>query len=132
MKETHSLKVAVSQLNFRIGDFELNTSKIADTIFEAKRQGADLVVFSEMSVSGYMPDDLLDYPYFIEKCEQSLELVAQSCQGVAAIVGGIVKRILVCRNCPPPPLSQAVTQGGGSWASSWDWGACMALIKGLR
>lgn len=63
MKETHSLKVAVAQLNFRIGDFELNTSKIADTIFEAKRQGADLVVFSEMSVSGYMPDDLLDYPY---------------------------------------------------------------------
>jgi len=36
-------------------------------------------------------DDLLDYPYFIEKCEQSLELVAQSCQGIAAIVGGIVK-----------------------------------------
>lgn len=91
MKETNSLKVAVAQLNFRIGDFELNTSKIADTIFEAKRQGADLVVFSEMSVSGYMPDDLLDYPYFIEKCEQSLELVAQSCQGIAAIVGGIVK-----------------------------------------
>ena len=91
MKETHSLKVAVAQLNFRIGDFELNTSKIADTIFEAKRQGADLVVFSEMSVSGYMPDDLLDYPYFIEKCEQSLELVAQSCQGISAIVGGIVK-----------------------------------------
>ena len=91
MKETRSLKVAVAQLNFRIGDFELNTSKIADTIFEAKRQGADLVVFSEMSVSGYLPDDLLDYPSFIEKCEQSLELVAQSCQGIAAIVGGIVK-----------------------------------------
>ncbi len=85
------MKIAVAQLNFRIGDFEQNTAKIADTIFEAKQAGADLVVFSEMSVCGYMPDDLLDYPYFVEKSEQALELVAQSCQGIAAIVGGVVK-----------------------------------------
>lgn len=85
------MKIAVAQLNFRIGDFEQNTAKIADSIFEAKQAGADLVVFSEMSVCGYMPDDLLDYPYFVEKSEQALELVAQSCQGIAAIVGGVVK-----------------------------------------
>lgn len=85
------MKITIAQLNFKIGDFEGNTSKIADVIFNAKRQGSDLVVFSEMSVCGYMPEDLLDYPYFIEKCEQSLEVVAQSCQGIAAIVGGVVR-----------------------------------------
>ncbi len=85
------LKIAVAQLNFKIGDFEANTSQIADTLFTAKQEGVDLVVFPEMSVSGYMPDDLLDYPYFVEKCEYSLELVAQSCQGIAAIVGGIMR-----------------------------------------
>jgi NAD+ synthase (glutamine-hydrolysing) len=85
------LRIAIAQLNFKIGDFESNTSKIADTLFTAKSQGVDLVVFPEMSVSGYMPDDLLDYPSFVEKCEYSLELVAQSCQGIAAIVGGVMR-----------------------------------------
>lgn len=84
-------RIALAQLNFKIGDFESNTSKIADALFTAKSQGVDLVVFPEMSVSGYMPDDLLDYPYFVEKCEYSLELVAQSCQGIAAIVGGVMR-----------------------------------------
>ena len=70
------LRIAIAQLNFKIGDFESNTSKIADTLFTAKNQGVDLVVFPEMSVSGYMPDDLLYYPSFVEKCEYSLELVA--------------------------------------------------------
>ena len=86
-----AIKICLAQLNFKIGDFEGNTNKIADTIFNAKQKGADLVVFSEMSVCGYMPDDLLDYPSFIENCEQSLEAVAQSCQGIAAIVGGVMR-----------------------------------------
>ena len=85
------LRIAIAQLNFKIGDFEANTSKIADILFTAKNQGVDLVVFPEMSVSGYMPDDLLDYPSFVEKSEYSLELVAQSCQGIAAIVGGVMR-----------------------------------------
>ena len=88
---TGSLKICVPQLNFIIGDFEGNTSKIADAIYTAKQQNVDLVVFSEMTVCGYLPDDLLDYPLFIERCEQSLELVAQSCQGIAALVGGVMR-----------------------------------------
>ena len=83
------MKICIAQLNYKIGDIENNTQKIADTIHEAKQAGADLVVFSELAVCGYPPDDLLDYPWFIEKCEQGLEMVAQSCQGIAAIVGGI-------------------------------------------
>ena len=85
------LKICVPQLNFTIGDFEGNTSKIADAIYNAKQQQVDLVVFSELSVCGYLPDDLLDYPHFIEQCEQSLEVVAQSCQGISALVGGVMR-----------------------------------------
>lgn len=85
------MKIALAQLNYRIGDFELNTSKMYEAITEAKSQGADLVVFSELSVCGYPPDDLLDYEWFVEKCEQSMEAIAQSCQGIAAVVGGVMR-----------------------------------------
>lgn len=85
------MRIALAQLNYRIGDFEQNTAKIYDAITEARTNGADLVVFSEMAVCGYPPDDLLEYDWFIEKCEQSLEAVAECCQGVAAIVGGIMR-----------------------------------------
>lgn len=85
------MKICVAQINVKIGDFEGNTSKIADALFNAKQQGADLVVFPEMTVCGYSPEDLLDYPSFIEQSEYSLELVAQSCQGIAAIIGGVMR-----------------------------------------
>ena len=68
------MRIALAQLNYRIGDFEQNTAKIYDAITEARANGADLVVFSEMAVCGYPPDDLLEYDWFIEKCEQSLDV----------------------------------------------------------
>jgi len=49
------LKIALAQLNFTIGDFESNTAKIADVIFQAKQDKVDLVVFSELSVCGTCP-----------------------------------------------------------------------------
>ena len=85
------MKIALAQLNYRIGDFELNTAKIYEAITEAKGHGADLVVFSELTVCGYPPEDLLDYEWFVEKCEQSLEAIAESCQGIAAVVGGVMR-----------------------------------------
>jgi NAD+ synthase (glutamine-hydrolysing) len=85
------MKICLAQLNYTIGDFEQNTGKISETIQEARAAGADLVIFSELAVCGYPPEDLLDYDWFIEKCEQSLDAVAQSCQGIAAIVGGVMR-----------------------------------------
>lgn len=85
------MKICLAQLNYKIGDFESNTAKISETILEARLAGADLVVFSELSVCGYSPEDFFDYDWFVEKCEQSLEAVANSCKGIAAIVGGVVK-----------------------------------------
>jgi NAD+ synthase (glutamine-hydrolysing) len=85
------MKICLAQLNYRVGDFEHNTAKISETIQEAKLAGAHLVVFSELAVCGYPPEDLLDYPSFVEKCEQGMEAVAQSCHRIAAIVGGVMR-----------------------------------------
>lgn len=82
------MKIAIAQLNYHIGNFELNTSKITDCILQAKAGGAGLVVFSELSVTGYYPHDLLERKEFIEQATEALNRIAKVCTGIAAIVGG--------------------------------------------
>lgn len=81
------MKVALAQLNYLIGDFEGNAEKITGSIKMAREAGADLVVFSELSVTGYYPHDLLEKKEFIKKAEEQVKRIATSCQGIAAIVG---------------------------------------------
>lgn len=81
------LKIALAQLNFQVGNFESNTHKIIATIAQAKQQGAELVVFSELSVCGYPARDFLTYDHFVQQCYKAIELIAGHCQGIGAIVG---------------------------------------------
>jgi NAD+ synthase (glutamine-hydrolysing) len=81
------LKITLAQLNYHTGNFELNTQKILDAINKAKLENADLVVFSELSVCGYPPRDFLEFNVFINLCNESVQLIAKQCVGVAAIVG---------------------------------------------
>lgn len=81
------MKISLAQLNFIIGDIEGNTQKIITSINTAKNSGSDLVVFSELAVCGYPPKDLLDYPSFIQRCEDSLEEIRLNTKGIAALVG---------------------------------------------
>ncbi|OFX60955.1 MAG: NAD+ synthase [Bacteroidetes bacterium GWB2_41_8] len=81
------MKIAIAQLNYHIGNFELNTSKIIDCISKSKVAGADLVVFSELSVTGYYPHDLLERKEFIEQSYKAIDKIAVSCTGIAAIIG---------------------------------------------
>lgn len=81
------MKVAFAQLNYTIGDFEGNSDKIIGHIEKAKNEGADLVVFSELSVTGYYPHDLLEKKEFIQNAENAVEKIAEKCLGIAAIVG---------------------------------------------
>ncbi len=81
------MKVAFAQLNYTIGDFEGNSAKIIAYIEKAKVEGADLVVFSELSVTGYYPHDLLEKKEFIQKAENAVANIAAFCHGVAAIIG---------------------------------------------
>ena len=81
------MKVALAQLNYIIGDFEGNAAKIIEHIERARVEGADLVVFSELSVTGYYPHDLLEKKEFIRKAGEAVRTIAESCTGIAAIVG---------------------------------------------
>ena len=82
------MKIALAQLNYHIGNFADNTRKITEHILQAKADGAHLIVFSELSVTGYYPHDLLERKEFIEKAENAIREIAGSCRGIAAIVGG--------------------------------------------
>jgi len=81
------MKVVLAQLNYHIGNFDSNAEKMIQSIEKAKVEGADLVVFSELAVCGYPSYDFLERKEFIEKCNEAIDRIAQSCQGIAAIVG---------------------------------------------
>ncbi len=81
------MKIALAQNNYHIGNFEDNRRKIISSINKAKYEGADLVVFSELAITGYPPKDFLEFDDFIQNCINELEIIAMQCQGVAALVG---------------------------------------------
>jgi NAD+ synthase (glutamine-hydrolysing) len=81
------MKIALAQLNFHIGNFASNTEKIKANILRAKNEGADLVVFAELSVCGYPPKDFLEFPDFVARCLAAVNEIASVCNGIAAIVG---------------------------------------------
>lgn len=81
------MKVALAQLNYTIGDFEGNASKIIAEINRLKEADVDLVVFSELSVTGYYPHDLLEKKEFIAKADDAVTEIAKHCHGIAALVG---------------------------------------------
>ena len=81
------MKIALSQLNYCIGDFEGNVEMIVAAAHKAKAEGADLVVFSELSVCGYFPFDCLEFSDFMEKCQHSLEVVAERCHDIPLLLG---------------------------------------------
>jgi NAD+ synthase (glutamine-hydrolysing) len=81
------MKIALAQLNFHIGNFESNRDQIIQNIEKAKSENADLVVFSELAVCGYYPNDLLERREFIDQCIDSVHQIAKHCKGIAALVG---------------------------------------------
>ncbi|MFA5418768.1 MAG: NAD+ synthase [Bacteroidales bacterium] len=81
------MKIALAQLNYHIGNFDSNVNKILHSIQKAKSQGAELIVFSELAISGYPPRDFLEFTDFVDECGVALETIAPHCTGIAAIVG---------------------------------------------
>ena len=61
------MKIALGQINTTIGDFQRNTDKIIEYSRRAHSSGAELILFSELSVCGYPPRDLVERPSFVEK-----------------------------------------------------------------
>ena len=82
------MKIFLAQQNYHIGNFESNTEKIICAINLAKEEGADIVVFSELSVCGYPPRDFLEFNDFIEKSYAAIDKIKEHADSVAVIVGG--------------------------------------------
>jgi NAD+ synthase (glutamine-hydrolysing) len=82
------LTIALAQMNCLVGDISGNVDKIIELAATARREhAADLVVFPELAITGYPPEDLLLRPEFIERCEAGLERIRRAVGGIAVLVG---------------------------------------------
>jgi NAD+ synthase (glutamine-hydrolysing) len=81
------MKISIAQQNYHIGNFEQNTEKMLSAIEEAKNHGADLILFSEMSVCGYPARDFVEFNDFINKCYESIEQIKKAADTIGVIIG---------------------------------------------
>ena len=85
------MKLALAQINPTVGDFAGNTQRIREFAARAAAQSADLVIFSELSICGYPPADLLEKSAFLGRAQQTLDsLAASTANGPALLVGAAV------------------------------------------
>jgi NAD+ synthetase len=80
------MKIALAQLNPTVGDFAGNSAKILDFAKRAQQRGADLAVFSELCLCGYLPMDLIERPQFIDRNERELACLANRLS-IPSIIG---------------------------------------------
>lgn len=82
------LRVALAQFDFKVGAVAANAARIASLIAEARdTHGADAVLFPELALSGYPPEDLLFRPSFLQACQTELAAIAARVRGIVAFVG---------------------------------------------
>jgi NAD+ synthase (glutamine-hydrolysing) len=81
------LRLALAQIDSRVGDLEGNAAKIAERIAEARDAGAELVLFPELAVTGYPPEDLLLKEHFLRAAGEAVTDLARYADGIVAIVG---------------------------------------------
>lgn len=82
------MKIAIAQLNPTVGNLSCNANAIVWAIDEARKQGADLVVFSELAICGYPPRDLLHVEGFVRECAQTAKMIGELHTKDIAIVLG--------------------------------------------
>ncbi len=81
------MRIALAQIDYHIGNFEGNLSKMLAAVESAKEQGADLICFGELAVCGYPPRDFLEFDDFIRQSQASVEALKQVSQGIGIVVG---------------------------------------------
>ena len=82
-----SIRISIAQINTSVGNIEANESKIIQYIKQASNQGSDIVIFPELAITGYPPEDLLHKPHFVEKNMISARKIAQSTENICAVYG---------------------------------------------
>jgi NAD+ synthase (glutamine-hydrolysing) len=81
------VRIALAQINPTVGDIKGNTELIVAWVARARAQGARVVVFPELAISGYPPEDLVLKDHFLARCREALDEVSRSCTDVVALVG---------------------------------------------
>jgi NAD+ synthase (glutamine-hydrolysing) len=81
------MRLALCQINVTVGDIAANAARIQDGIEQARAGGAELVLFPELAITGYPPEDLLLKEHFLADARAALERLAATTRGIAAIVG---------------------------------------------
>src|SRR5919201_122678 len=81
------LRVALAQIDTTVGDLGGNAQKVRDGIARAREEGAQLVVFPELTLTGYPPEDLLLKTHFLDATEAALNDLAADVDGIVALVG---------------------------------------------
>jgi len=81
------MRLALAQINSTVGDLDGNVARIVGRLREARNAGADLVLFPELAVTGYPPEDLLFRPGFLREARRAVEQVAAEATGISALVG---------------------------------------------
>src|SRR4029450_10945981 len=86
-ERTDLLRVGLAQINPTVGDSRGNSRKISDGIARARDEGAHLVVFPELALTGYPPEDLLLKTHFVDPAGAALDEIAADTDDIVALVG---------------------------------------------
>jgi NAD+ synthase (glutamine-hydrolysing) len=81
------MRIALAQINPTVGDIRGNAALVVERARQARQAGAAVVVFPELAMSGYPPEDLLLKDHFLASCREALQEVAAACAGLVAVVG---------------------------------------------
>ena len=81
------MKIGLAQLNIHVGNFKANTEKIIRALQTAEAQGAELVVYSELSICGYPSRDFLEFDDYIAKCKEAIDEIAKHTSKTAVLIG---------------------------------------------
>jgi NAD+ synthase (glutamine-hydrolysing) len=81
------VRIALAQIDTRVGDIEGNAQMVRDRTAQAREAGAELVLFPELTLTGYPPEDLLLKEHFLRAANEKLEELARETEGIVAVVG---------------------------------------------
>ncbi|MFQ5717036.1 MAG: NAD+ synthase, partial [Nitrospinales bacterium] len=82
-----SARIALAQINSVVGGFKRNADKVRAYVREAKRNQADIILFPELTLTGYPPEDLLLKRDFVQKNVETLRRLVPSIKGIVALIG---------------------------------------------
>ncbi|MBZ0270566.1 NAD+ synthase [bacterium] len=86
------IRIGLAQFNAHVGDIPGNAGRIAAIVRDAEKRRVDVLLFPELAVSGYPPEDLLLKPHFVRACEAAVIDIARACRRLVAIVGAPILR----------------------------------------